>query len=177
MSLTLMTTPQLRARIDTALSDAALELLAGDCEDAITEHAGPLAFTGDPAAPVDVTETVYARGHTLARLQQVPLAITSAVDWAGDTDTTLDDVAYRIRDTYVERADGAFWGDRTVFTYTPTGAVSKRRLALVKLVQLELNHEPGMSSQQAGPWAERYAKYEEDRQAILDTVFQPDLFA
>lgn len=182
MTLTLMTVDEVRERVDTSLTDAGLTALASDCEDMITDWAGPLVIEGYPEDAEQVTETVYARGTTLLRLKQKIGEIISVTDTSGDTDTELvveaeNEGDWRVRGDYLERADGYIWGERTTVVYVPADGRFKRRQALVKLVQLELNFQPGMSSQQAGPWAERYAKYAADKSMILNEVYAQELFA
>lgn len=181
MSLTLMEVDDLRARVETSLTDDQLEQLGSDCEAAITEWAGQLVYTGDPEAVDEVTETAYAHRQTLLRLRQTPAEIVSVTDTTGSTDTELvsdnDTHDYRIRGDYLERANYYLWGERTVVVYKPADARWKRRQALVKLVQLELNFEPGVTAQQAGPWAERYSEYVSMKREILNDVYQPEWFA
>lgn len=179
MTLTLMTVDQVRERVDTSLTDDDLTQLASDCEDAITDWAGPLVIEGYPEDAEQVTETVYARGTTLLRLKQKIGSITTVTDTEGDTDTDLveGNGDYRVRGEYLERGNNRWWGDRTTVVYVPADARYKRRLALVKLVQLELNYEPGVRSQQSGPWAERYSEYASEKQMILNEVFMPEFFA
>ena len=75
--------------MDTALSSGELTALASDCEDVITDWAGPLVNEGYPEDAEEVTETVYGRSTTLLRLRQRVGSITTVTDTDGDTDTEL----------------------------------------------------------------------------------------
>ncbi len=58
--------------------------------------------------------------------------------------------------------------------YTPTDDSAIRRTVLVQLVQLELNVQPGMAAQGAGPWSETYGKYLRQRNELLRAIRPAD---
>ena len=59
-------------------------------------------------------------------------------------------------------------------TYTPFDDSAVRRTVLVQLCQLELNVQPGMAAQGAGPWSETYGKYLRQRNELLRAIRPAD---
>jgi hypothetical protein len=169
----LLTVDELREHVETALPDTALERILASCELAITQWAGPLTFDEDGAVE-DVTESVNAPGRALLLLRQAPTAVTSVLDVHGGFETDVDPSDVRIEGRYLRRLAMALWGERTVVTYTPTDDSAIRRTALIQLVQLELNVQPGMASQGAGAWSESYGKYLRQRNELLRAIRPAD---
>lgn len=169
----LLTVDELREHVETALPDTALERILASCELAITQWAGPLSFD-EHGAVEDVTETVNAPGRTLLLLRQAPTAITSVTDVHGGIETDVDPTDMRIEGRLLRCLAMALWGERTVVTYTPADDSAIRRTVLVQLVQLELNVQPGMASQGAGPWSESYGKYLRQRNELLRAIRPAD---
>ena len=169
----LLTVDELREHVETAMPDTALERILASCELAITQWAGPLSFDEDDQV-VDVTESVSAPGRTLLLLRQAPTAITSMVDIHGGIESDVDPSDVRIEGRYLRRLAMALWGERTTVTYTPTDDSAIRRTVLVQLVQLELNVQPGMAAQGAGPWSETYGKYLRQRNELLRAIRPAD---
>jgi hypothetical protein len=169
----LLTVAQLREHVETSLPDTALERILASCELAITAWAGPLELDLDDAV-TDVTETVAAPGRALLRLRQVPTAVTTVVDVHRGIETTLDSDDCRAEDRYLRRLGDRTWGKRTTVTYTPFDDSAVRRMVLVQLCQLELNVQPGMAAQGAGPWSETYGKYLRQRDELLRAIRPAD---
>jgi len=115
-----------------------------------------------------------APGRTLLLLRQAPTSVTSVVDIHGGIETEVDPSDVRIEGRYLRRLAMALWGDRTVVTYTPTDDSPIRRTVLVQLIQLELNVQPGMAAQGAGPWSETYGKYLRQRNELLRAIRPAD---
>lgn len=173
----LMGLEEVRAHVTTPLTDDALQQVIDACERDIVRWAGPL--DEDSYGVLPVTETVYARGRRLIALRQEPASVTTVTDVNGTTESELDeDDDWRVRGHHLERVNG-YWGGQTVVTYVPADTLALRRRALVKLVQLEVNYDPGIGSQSAGGWQQAYfgKSYEAERQAILDTLREPEPFA
>ena len=169
----LLTVDELREHVETALPDTALERILASCELAITQWAGPLTFDEDGQVE-DVTEPVNAPGRTLLLLRQAPTAVASVVDIQRGIESDVDATDVRIEGRYLRRLAMALWGDQTVVTYTPTDDSAIRRTVLIQLVQLELNVQPGMASQGAGPWSESYGKYLRQRNELLRAIRPAD---
>jgi len=164
---------ELREHVETAMPDTALERILASCELAIAQWAGPLSFDEDDQV-VDVTESVSAPGRTLLLVRQAPTAITSVVDIHGGIESDVDPSDVRTEGRYLRRLAMALWGERTTVTYTPTDDSAVRRTVLVQLVQLELNVQPGMAAQGAGPWSETYGKYLRQRNELLRAIRPAD---
>lgn len=169
----LLTVDELREHVETALPDTALERILASCELAVAQWAGPLTFDEDDQVE-DVTESVNAPGRTLLLLRQAPTAVVSVLDVHGGIETEVDPSDVRIEGRHLRRLGMALWGDRTVVTYTPIDDSAIRRTVLVQLVQLELNVQPGMASQGAGPWSETYGKYLRQRNELLRAIRPAD---
>lgn len=167
--MALLTTDEIREHVETALPDSALGRLLASAEQAVAGWAGPLGFDEDGAV-LEVTDTLSAPGRPLLRLRQVPTAITSVTDATGTSETVLDASAYRVEDRYLRRLGGRAWGDRTTVTYTPFDDSATRRTVLIGLVALEVNFQPGMASQGAGPWSETYSRYLRQRDELLSVL-------
>ena len=104
----------------------------------------------------------------------MPTAIASVVDIHVGIETEVDASEYRIEERYLRRLAMALWGEWTRVTYTPIDDSAVRRTVLVQLCQLELNVQPGMASQGAGPWSESYGKYLRQRNELLRAIRPAD---
>jgi len=169
----LLTVAELREHVETSLPDSALERILAGGELVIAQWAGPLSFDEDGLI-VEVTDVASAPGRTLLRLRQVPTAIASVVDIHVGIETEVDASEYRIEERYLRRLAMALWGEWTRVTYTPIDDSAVRRTVLVQLCQLELNVQPGMASQGAGPWSESYGKYLRQRNELLRAIRPAD---
>jgi hypothetical protein len=171
--MTLLTVAELREHVESALPDTALERILAGCELAIAQWAGPLSFDEDGAIE-EVADVASAPGRVLLRLRQAPAAVSSVVDIHGDVESELEPTAYRIEERYLRRLGGAVWGQWTRVTHVPVDDSAVRRTVLIQLVQLELNVQPGMASQGAGPWTESYGKYLRQRNELLRAIRPAD---
>ena len=168
----LLTVAQLREHVETSLPDTALERILASCEQAIATWAGPLELD-EEGVVADVTERVWAPGRVLLHLHQLPTAIVLVTDVHDGVETLLDPSAYRHEDRYLRRLGGT-WGEWTTVIYTPTDDSAVRRTVLVQLCQLELNVQPGMAAQGAGPWSETYGAYLRQRNELLRAIRPAD---
>jgi hypothetical protein len=169
----LPTVAQLREHVETSLPDAALERILAAAEQAIATWAGPLEIDEDGVV-ADVAERLRAPGRTLLRLHQVPTAITSVTDVRDGIEALLGPSSYRLVDRYLRRLGGVTWGEWTTVVYAPTDDSAVRRTVLVQLCQLELNVQPGMAAQGAGPWSETYGAYLRPRNELLRAIRPAD---
>jgi hypothetical protein len=169
----LLTVAELREHVESALPDTALERLLAGCELAIAQWAGPLSFDEDGNV-AEVVDVARAPGRVLLRLRQAPAAVSSVVDIQAGVETALDPPGYRLEERYLRRLGTALWGEWTRVTHVPVDDSAIRRTVLVQLVQLELNVQPGMASQGAGPWSESYGKYLRQRNELLRVIRPAD---
>lgn len=185
----LLTVDQLRVFIpDTALDDPSLQMVLDAQQDLIDDWAGPLT-EGDYGEALEVTETLYAPGSGILTLQQHVLEVVSVSNSVDGVVTDLTADGYRVRRDQLTRyqafgtssADALpySWGDSTTVVYVPKGSANVRRMALVKLCQLELTYQPGVTQEGAGPWQTGYGgvDYAGTRQDILETVRMGPAFA
>jgi hypothetical protein len=169
---TTFTVTALREFVTSTLSDAALGKYLDAALEAIDEELGPLNVT-ERLGPV--------RGDMLA-LSQEAESITSVVeDWRSSALTLAADdyelsdsgeVLYRLRTGTNPRWH---WHGHVKVTYVRTDDPAGQIRVAVALVQLDLTHAPGLSSQQIGTWTEQYSSnsvmnYEIERASILATL-------
>jgi hypothetical protein len=180
--MSLLTVDELKGYIqDTAESDATLEQRIADNEAELTERFGPLEIDDDAIATV--TERIWIRGHqvTLTLRQDADEIISITPTTAGVAGAALATTAHGLRsrrELYLV-AGGPWAYDHLDVVYRPADRRGRRRRALIKLIQLEMNYQPGMGAQSGGPWSEQYAggSYEAQREAIMATVEDAELFA
>lgn len=169
---------------DTAESDATLEQRITDTEAELDARFGRLGAigSGDDGLPT-VTERVWIR-----TLYQTRLGLGADVDEITElkmtdfqaAETTLEAATYLLQNRDVILAAGGAWAGRYYdVTYRPADTRATRRRGLIKLIQLDMNFQPGMGGQSGGPWAEQYAgrTYDEIREEIMATIGEPELFA
>ena len=123
-------------------------------------------------------------------------AITTVVEIAGETETTLvvgteedpvdhDDYITAVGSTLLHRnpygsTHGAIaWAPRVRVTYTAADDEAERIGVLVLLCKLELNYQPGLQGEGAGPFNQQQANnsvwnYKLEREAILSTLDPPE---
>ncbi len=160
--------------METALSESALQDRIDDAEATLAEWAGTVEEVNGFIQPV--TETVRAYGRSILPLRQEPASIISVTDIAYLTATALDSTVYLPQGHYLERLNGYRWGLLTTVEYIPKDDRAKRRMALLDLVRLRLNREPGFTSQSAGSWQESYSSASAEDE-ILFRLRRPELLA
>jgi len=119
---------------------------------------------------------VRAYGRSTLPLRQEPASIVSVTDTAYLTAAVLEGTAYLPQGHYLERLNGYRWGRLTTVEYIPKDDRAKRRMALLDLVRLRLNREPGFTSQSAGSWQESYSSASAEDE-ILFRLRRPELLA
>lgn len=165
------TVARLRGFVTTALSDADLELLLNAALADVARAAGPLA----------VRERLTARGDMLL-LSRPAASVTSIIEDDRSAAIALaeDDyelsgtgqVLYRLK-TGTHQAE--WWRGRVDVSYVRVDDAAARIRVVVALVDLDLNHKPGLAAQTIGTWAEQYTSnsafnYELERASILATL-------
>jgi hypothetical protein len=123
-----------------------------------------------------ITEILSVAGD-LCRLSRAADSITTLIE--GSTTLASDDyelvgrtMLHRIRTgTHPSR----HWRGRLTVTYAPYAAATERDRVAAELVQLEINHNPSLTSQRLGDYSETYAQgdrsYPQQREAILASLF------
>jgi hypothetical protein len=142
----MLTVDDLRTHVTSSLEDGALEMLLAAAYGVIDERIG----SGE-----DVTELITAGPGPLFMLSRKPRAIVSVAE--GTTD--LDPTDYAIRGRFLLRLDtgpnpNRWWRGWIDVTYTPEVSEDMRDSVAVALVKLDLNQEPGRSSERIGDWTE-----------------------
>lgn len=167
----LMTLVEMRQNVETGLGDDALQRIIDGAEQEIDQQLGAAVSQVD-----DMEGLVYSIYTTR------PVAsITTIVETVGTTDTTLASSDYRLRhNSQIDRLNtGANsrnkWGDRVKVTYIPVDDTAKRRLALIKLVELSVKYN-GLSSESAGDYSASSLDYEGEREKILNGLRRKGFF-
>lgn len=171
--MALLTIEQFRKFVATSLEDDELEVLLDAAESAITALYGPVG------GPVEETSD---GGQTYIFLRRRASAITGIVETDIDVDTTLAADDWRLRDDGVSvrrlwNGTNAreWWGYPVVVTYTPADDLADRKRIQLKLVELDLNNTPGVTSERIGEWEEQHSEssvwnYPVQREAILASL-------
>ncbi len=149
----LLTANQMKAHIDTDLSDTALNQLISEANEEMVDSVGEHASVGT------VTELLIGGDHAIFPGRVIG-SITSITETRGTTDTILVAADYRVwNNRSIERlANGAtnpqrWWGERVSIVYTPEDDDARRIGATIALVKLAITFS-GKSSERAGDYAE-----------------------
>jgi hypothetical protein len=177
---------QLRGFITSALGDAALGSLLRSALDSIDDFLGPTTLT----------EHLRSAGDVLSLGVEAD-TIVSVIENENGTPVTLDATDYDLpnRGQVLRRLGTGthpahwryarpigrqpHWLGSVAVTYVRRADADARIRVAVALVQLDLNHHPGMASEQIGTWTEQYANraikpYDEDREDILRSLIRND---
>jgi hypothetical protein len=169
---TSFTVTRLREFVTSTLSDAVLQTYLAAAMDAIDKYLGPL----------NVVERIEPVSGEILPLSREAESIISVVEMARGTGTTLAVNDYELSEdgTTLYRLDTGTnpewrWRGHVKVTYTRKDDVDARIRVAVALVQLELNHVPGLTGQQIGSWSEQYTSnsvmnYQIERDGILATL-------
>ncbi len=185
--MTLLTVPELREHINSALPDAALQHLLDASEATIVDVVGaPGAITeyinamapGDGYAPWGLT--LGLKRISLSRQLGTVTSVTEYIGPYGDPGTVLDATDYRASGFILTRLpDGnhkrGSWSQRVVVVYTPADETADRIRVQIELVRLELNSKPGLAQQITEGFAERFSgfgllNYSEERADLLASL-------
>jgi hypothetical protein len=165
--MSLVSIDDFKAHVDTALSDSALQDLLDEAEQAVVRTVGPLLG--------EITERITSVHGSLLSLLERPVEITSVTE-RGDRLLAADD--YEMIGTLLHRLStgtnpGSHWRAPLTVVYIPESDVPDRQRVIRALVALELNHSPGVRSEQIGAWRQdsgAVTDYEVERAAILGTL-------
>lgn len=170
-----VTVEVLRAHVSSELDDDALQLLLDAAEAAI------LVRYGTPGS-----ET-HDGGQSYIFLRHRAASITTITETVSGTDTELDPTDFRLRDdgvsvlrlstglnTPTRSWSTPAWGGPVVVEYVPEDLDAELARVQIALVELDLNHAPGLTSETIGAWSEQFASnsafnYEVEREAILNS--------
>lgn len=168
------TVARLRGFVTSALSDADLQLLLNAAIADVARALGPLA----------VRERLGARGDMLL-LSRPAASVTSIVEDDRSAALTLATDDYELSDTgqvLYRLRNGThpaqWWRGRVDVRYVRVDDTAARIRAYVALVELDLNHKPGLAAQAIGTWSEQYTSnsafnYELERASILASLDEP----
>ncbi|HEX5013008.1 MAG TPA: hypothetical protein VFV72_02530 [Candidatus Limnocylindrales bacterium] len=170
---------ELRGFIETSLGDDVLGVWLDAAYEAIDAYAGP---AGDSSGDTGATTEVITPGPgDLLMLTRPASAITAVTEtcYGFDTDLALDDVALigtqMVRRLRTGTNPSSRWRGRVAITYERLPDANERDRVAVGLVRLDVNHNPGITSEQLGDWSATYANnsamnYSVERQALLSSL-------
>jgi hypothetical protein len=155
---------QVRERVETSLSDEALDSLLAAQYTAIASKFGPEG---------PITELLTGDAGDLLLLSRPAASISEVVEMGAELDP--DDYALQTRHLLVRLSTGPNpsrrWRGRIGITYAIAGDPEERDRIALALVGLELNHKPGITSIKIGQFSEAYGQgarsYPEEREAIF----------
>jgi hypothetical protein len=143
----LVTTTQLRALVNTSLSELHLQDVIDRVETQISER------IGDPqtdAMATSVTKTMPGEGYFL----YMPTEIHSVVSIVDDGNALTSAEYQTWGGGVIERLPcHSYWGDRVVVTYKPVDDRAKRRQVIIDLVRLVLERTALKSESIAGEYS------------------------
>lgn len=165
--MSLVTPDDVRALINTSLSEEALQDVIDRVESEITTRIGEPQNDG---GTVQIVKTLRGEGEHLF----LPTEIMSIVSIVED-DVALVSTDYRTwSGGVIERLPyGEHWGDVCVVTYKPADDRLRRTAATIDLVRLELNRTAMQSESVAGEYSYSAPDWEKERRRILRRVSFP----
>lgn len=176
------TTAEVREHITTTLGDTALARLIDAAKDDINARLGD-----DDDEAVEVYRPTNTSVLFLRRWAGEISAISEHWDrylmpgtyewpFGSMQDIELDPSDYDFdRNVLQRRFDGLNpsyrWGDVITVTYTGRGTEAIRARALIALVKLDINYEPGLNAKTVGAVSRSYrGQYAQERANILDSL-------
>lgn len=164
--MAILTASQMRAHVETDLSDTALTRLMDDAEAHIVLLYGAAA-----------THTETHDGETRSLFLSRPItSITTVVETISDTSTTLASDDYRVigsrelRRLQAGTNGRSRWGDDVAITYVPVSDASQRERVQVDLVKLALHYEAVRSENVGGGVSMSFLDYENERHSLLSSL-------
>ncbi len=163
-----LTTAELKAQVDTDLSDNTLGQIIESVERDIEEFVGPLADViteYDPSRMSLLSLIVRASAIvTVVEFSDLPSDPTKTTLAADDYELSADGWSLRrLSDGTNERET---WGWHVVVTFTPESDVARRKQIAVQLSRLEITHT-GYSQERVGDWSASTLDLNKERAKIL----------
>lgn len=163
-----LTTAELKAQVDTDLSDNTLGQIIDSVERDIEEFAGSLT-----AAITEYDPSMMSLLSLIVRASAIVTVVEFSDLQSAPTETTLSSDDYELSaDGWSLRrlSDGTnqreTWGWHVVVTITPLSDVARRKQIAVKLARLEITHT-GYSQERAGDWSASMLDLNKERAKIL----------
>lgn len=182
MTTTLLTAADVKARINTSLSDASVDDIIAEEDRAIVRVVGAhYSTSGTPAVVDNVTETLRGNGHTGLYLKRRYTEIVSITE-DGDAIDNSDDtewVEWGEQGRIERLPQDSIWtlGAKFVVTYKPEDDNDLRRAALVDLVRIAL-HRTALKSESVGDqYSFSAPEWEAARAAVINRLTFHDTFA
>jgi hypothetical protein len=161
---------RLREFVTSSLSDATLQ----------TYLAAALEAVDDVLGPATVTERINAGRGDLLMLSREAESIVSIVEderWSALTlaadDYMLSDSGQLLYRLHTGTNPGWVWGGRVAVTYVRDAQAADRIRIAVALVQLDLDHRPGLAALSTEGYSETFSPggtYQVERDAILASL-------
>jgi len=171
----LMTLAEIRAHIESDLSDAALTELIDAADYSIVSSVGPHAVDGD------ITKVVLG-GDALLFLPRPAVTFTSVTEVVGDVSTVLATDDYRAwfgntLDTRILRRlnDGTnprgVWGNRVSVVYAPLNDDAQRKQVEIMLVRLAVQYR-ALSSERVGQYSSVILDFQKEQANLIQPLVQ-----
>ncbi len=174
--MSLISVSEIREHVETGIADTALDNLIKVAEQEIVHKCGA-TLTQTDEIPVYIGQ--YNKWLWLTRPAD---SITTVIETVGVSDTTLAADDYRLyHQSQLKRLDSgtnsrSYWGDRVKVTYVPRNDITRRRGALIRLVQLMVNFT-GNRSESSGDFSCTSLDYESEKNKILSSLQRVGYFS
>lgn len=147
--MAILTVADLRTLLTSSLEDDALQILLDAEEAAIVAAAG---------ATGEVTEHISTGGYHRLVLDRPAGAIASVTEYIGGVATVLAADDYRAEGYVLTRLGNGTnqswrWAPHVVVVHTPTAGTAEWQRVQLLLVKLDLDYQPGVTSETIGTWA------------------------
>lgn len=145
--MSLILPADVKALVNTSMSDANLQIVIDRIESQITTRVGAPQTDG---YETEITKTLRGEGSFLF----MPTEIHSVTSISEDTAALTSDEYQTWGGGVIERLpSGSSWGDRIVVTYKPTDDRPKRKQAIIDLVRITLEWSAMQSENVAGEYS------------------------
>jgi hypothetical protein len=170
--MSLVTTADVRALINTSLADADLQQVIDRVEAEVTARIG---VPQDDGGTVQIVKTLEGEGMNLF----LPTEIAEIVSIA---ETSASGVVYTLLTTdyrkwgggVIERLpEGTNWEDQVTVTYKAVDDRLERTRAIIDLVRLDLNRTAFASESVAGEYSYTALDYQKERKQIMRRLAFP----
>ena len=169
----------LRLHVNTGLTDEALQDIIDYNEEAIGLRVGTVPERKVLLFPPAESTTIIQLG--------TPAEIASITEWHDieGYSTVLDETDYfNTKGTLRRRGDGnhpyTYWNAPVQIKFVGAVDLASRKMVLVGLCKLDINHNPGLASFTVGQHTEDYSAgvaqrgYVEEREALLGQLTNPE---